>query len=244
MKLATNPFTHAIAAGEKQIGIWSSLANGFAAEVIASAGFDWALLDMEHTPSDYFALLGQLQAFAASNTTAIVRPEWNDPVVVKRLLDLGGGPGTYSIHFCLANPEMEAVIFDRPTTKPFAFKTVASFDLEERIEFIGGDFNVDPIQGGPYDVAWLSHILHSNSYEDCQKCIEKTVAALEPGGLILIMDMFRPQSKNAARHIINTYASTEPEILQNDFYNSLLASFRVDEVREQLIQTGLDLHCE
>lgn len=89
MKLAPNPFTHAIAAGEKQIGIWSSLANGFAAEVIASAGFDWALLDMEHTPSDYFALLGQLQAFAASNTTAIVRPEWNDPVVVKRLLDLG-----------------------------------------------------------------------------------------------------------------------------------------------------------
>ncbi len=89
MRLAANPFTHAIARGEKQIGIWASLANGFAAEVIASAGFDWALIDMEHSPADYQDVLGQLQAFAASGTTAIVRPEWNDPVAVKRLLDLG-----------------------------------------------------------------------------------------------------------------------------------------------------------
>ncbi len=44
---------------------------------------------MEHSPNDYFSVLGQLQAFSASNTTAIVRPEWNDPVIVKRLLDLG-----------------------------------------------------------------------------------------------------------------------------------------------------------
>lgn len=89
MKLDRNPFTHAIAAGEKQIGIWASLANAFAAEVIAHAGYDWALLDMEHSPADYMAVLGQLQAFAATGTTAIVRPEWNDPVAVKRLLDLG-----------------------------------------------------------------------------------------------------------------------------------------------------------
>ncbi len=89
MRLASNPFTHAIARGEQQIGIWASLANGFAAEVIASAGFDWALIDMEHSPADYQDVLGQLQAFAASGTTAIVRPEWNDPVAVKRLLDLG-----------------------------------------------------------------------------------------------------------------------------------------------------------
>lgn len=89
MKLATNPFTHAIAAGEKQIGLWISLSSAFVAEVTAPAGYDWALIDMEHAPNDYFSVLGQLQAFSASNTTAIVRPEWNDPVIVKRLLDLG-----------------------------------------------------------------------------------------------------------------------------------------------------------
>jgi len=89
MKLATNPFTHAIAAGEKQIGLWVSLCSSVSAEVVAPAGYDWALIDMEHSPNDYFSVLGQLQVFAASETTAIVRPEWNDPVAVKRLLDLG-----------------------------------------------------------------------------------------------------------------------------------------------------------
>jgi 4-hydroxy-2-oxoheptanedioate aldolase len=89
MKLEKNPFTHAIAAQEKQIGLWVSLTSNFAAEVTAPAGYDWALIDMEHSPNDYFSVLGQMQAFSASNTTAIVRPEWNDPVIVKRLLDLG-----------------------------------------------------------------------------------------------------------------------------------------------------------
>lgn len=89
MKLASNSFTHAIAAGDKQVGLWISLASPFVAEVTAPAGYDWALIDMEHSPNDYFSVLGQLQAFASTGTTAIVRPEWNDPVIVKRLLDLG-----------------------------------------------------------------------------------------------------------------------------------------------------------
>ncbi len=89
MKFAQNKFTHAIAAGDKQIGLWISLASPFVAEVTAPAGYDWALIDMEHSPNDYFTVLGQLQAFAVTPTTAIVRPEWNNPVIVKRLLDLG-----------------------------------------------------------------------------------------------------------------------------------------------------------
>ena len=92
MKLEKNPFTHAIAEGRKQIGLWVSLSSPFVAEVVSPSGYDWALIDMEHSPNEYFSVLGQLQAFAASGTTAIVRPEWNNPVVVKRLLDLGA-PG-------------------------------------------------------------------------------------------------------------------------------------------------------
>ncbi|KJS01723.1 MAG: SAM-dependent methyltransferase [Desulfobulbaceae bacterium BRH_c16a] len=114
----------------------------------------------------------------------------------RRLLDLGGGPGTYAIHFCKANPDLSAIILDRPTTEPFARKTVARFGLTGRIDFIGGDFNIDPIGGGPYDVAWLSHILHSNSPEQCRECLEKTAAALEPGGMILIHDFILNDSKD------------------------------------------------
>ena len=89
MKLSGNSFSAALRDGEKQVGLWVSLSNNYAAEVIASAGFDWVLLDMEHSPNELQTLLGQLQAFAAFDTTAIVRPDWNDPVKVKRLLDLG-----------------------------------------------------------------------------------------------------------------------------------------------------------
>ena len=99
----------------------------------------------------------------------------------RKLLDLGGGPGTYSIHFCLKNQNLAATIFDRPTTRPFAEKTVERFALSDRITFIGGDFTTDEITGGPYDVAWLSHILHSNGLKECQQIIEKTVQAMELG---------------------------------------------------------------
>ena len=113
-----------------------------------------------------------------------------------RLLDLGGGPGTYAIHFCMANPKLKAVVFDRPTTEPFARKTAEKFGMADRIHFIGGDFTVDSITGGPYDVAWLSHILHSNSANQCQEIINKTVAAMQPGGMIIIHDFILNDSKD------------------------------------------------
>lgn len=102
-----------------------------------------------------------------------------------RLLDLGGGPGTYAIHFCLKNPHLRATIFDLPTTRPFAENTVARFGLADRIDFVDGDFLKDPIPGS-YDTAWLSHILHSVGPQDCQNIIQKAVSVLKPGGLILI----------------------------------------------------------
>lgn len=101
------------------------------------------------------------------------------------LLDLGGGPGTYAIHFCMKNPVLSATIFDLPTTRPFALKTVEKFGLKDRIDFIPGDYLKDSIPGS-YDVAWLSQILHGEGPEDCFNIIKKAVTALRPGGLILI----------------------------------------------------------
>jgi predicted O-methyltransferase YrrM len=107
----------------------------------------------------------------------------------RHLLDLGGGPGTHAIHFCLANPQLKATIYDHRTTEPFARKTTERFGVADRIDFIAGDFNADPIKG-TYDVAWLSQILHSNSPEECRALIKKTVKAMVPGGIILIHDFF------------------------------------------------------
>ncbi len=89
MEIPTNHFKRAILAGQSQIGLWCSLANYNAVEVVAGAGFDWLLLDTEHSPNDLESLLPQLQAAAAYPTTAIVRVPWNDMVYIKRVLDIG-----------------------------------------------------------------------------------------------------------------------------------------------------------
>ncbi len=92
MNLAQNKFLQGLTAGDPQIGLWITLSNNFAAEVVAPSGYDWALIDMEHSPNDHFSVLSQLQVFAAYDTVPIVRVEWNDAVAVKRVLDLGA-PG-------------------------------------------------------------------------------------------------------------------------------------------------------
>jgi hypothetical protein len=107
----------------------------------------------------------------------------------RRLIDVGGGPGTYAIHFCRHNPDLGAVVFDLPTTRPFAEKCIDQHGLSRRIRFSEGNFLTTEIPGR-YDVAWLSHILHAESPDDCRRLISKTVGILEPGGLILIHEFF------------------------------------------------------
>ena len=113
----------------------------------------------------------------------------------RHLLDLGGGPGTYAVHFCLANPELRATVFDRPTTRDFALKTAERFGVGDRIDFAAGDFNRDEIRGR-YDVAWLSHILHGIGPGACERLVAKTAAALDPGGLLLVHEFFLNDAKD------------------------------------------------
>jgi hypothetical protein len=112
-----------------------------------------------------------------------------------RLLDLGGGPGTYAIHFCLQNPGLAATVFDLPTTRIFAEKTIARFGLEGRIAFCPADYHADAVPNG-FDVAWLSHILHSEGAESCLAILRKGVAALEPGGILLVQEFILNDAKD------------------------------------------------
>jgi len=89
MELPINAFKQGMRAGRPQIGLWSSLSSSYSAEAVAGAGFDWLLLDTEHSPNDLESVLGQLQAVAAYPTTAVVRVPWNDLVAIKRYLDVG-----------------------------------------------------------------------------------------------------------------------------------------------------------
>ena len=114
----------------------------------------------------------------------------------RRLLDLGGGPGTWAIHFCRHHPEMTAVVFDLPATRPFAEETISRFNLSERIQFQEGSYLTDGIPR-VFDVAWLSHILHGEGPEDCRAIVRKAAHALEPGGMLFIHEFILDNSRDS-----------------------------------------------
>lgn len=89
MELPVNKFKQAIKAGRPQIGIWSSLCSHISAEVLSDAGFDWVLLDTEHSPNELPLVQNQLDAMIGGTAEPIVRPAWNDMVLIKRFLDIG-----------------------------------------------------------------------------------------------------------------------------------------------------------
>ena len=86
---ALNPFKAALANGQQQIGFWLSMADAYLAEVSATAGFEWLLIDAEHAPNDVRSILAQLQAVAPYRAEPVVRPVNADPALLKRLLDIG-----------------------------------------------------------------------------------------------------------------------------------------------------------
>jgi ubiquinone/menaquinone biosynthesis C-methylase UbiE len=111
----------------------------------------------------------------------------------RRLLDLGGGPGTYAIHFCLSNPQLQAAVYDLPATRPLAEKVIERFDLSDRVHFVDGNYMTEAPQG-LFDVVWLSHILHAEGPPDCYELIRKAAAVLEPGGLMAVHEFILDNS--------------------------------------------------
>lgn len=115
----------------------------------------------------------------------------------RRLLDFGGGPGTYAIHFCQHNPQLQATIFDLPTSRAIAEQTVARFDLQSRIDFVAGDFGDSEPLADSYDVAWLSHVLHGEGPQACARMLARAAEALEPGGALLVQEFILDADRTA-----------------------------------------------
>ena len=84
-----NAFKQALSRCERQVGLWCSLASPMSAEILAGAGFDWIVIDGEHAPNDIITLLPQLQAMRGGTAEPVFRVPWNEPVIIKRALDVG-----------------------------------------------------------------------------------------------------------------------------------------------------------
>lgn len=129
----------------------------------------------------------------------------------KRLLDVGGASGTYTMAFLRKNPGMTAVIFDLETVIPLAADRLKSEGFLDRVELVAGDFYRDELPGG-CDLALLSAIIHQNSDEENRELYRKIFRALEPGGILLIrdhiMDASRTKPPAGALFAINMLVNT------------------------------------
>jgi 4-hydroxy-2-oxoheptanedioate aldolase len=103
-----NPFKRALADGETQIGLFLGMANAYAAEIVATAGFDWLLIDGEHGPNDLRSIIGQLQALAAYPVRPVVRTVDHDVARIKQLLD--GGVQTLMVPMVETAAEAERLV--------------------------------------------------------------------------------------------------------------------------------------
>lgn len=84
-----NRFRQQVLARERLIGFWMCMSNHITAELAGLANFDWLLVDGEHSPNEISLMLQQLQALQGSASAPVGRPSWNDPVEIKRMLDIG-----------------------------------------------------------------------------------------------------------------------------------------------------------
>jgi ubiquinone/menaquinone biosynthesis C-methylase UbiE/predicted transcriptional regulator len=131
----------------------------------------------------------------------------------KKLLDIGGGSGAYTIAFLKKNPQLNAVIFDLKGVIPIAREKVRENDIQDRVHFIVGDFYVDNLPSG-CDIALLSAIIHQNSPQQNLELYRKVYRALDPGGTLIIRDHIMNESRTnppagalfALNMLVNTQA--------------------------------------
>jgi ubiquinone/menaquinone biosynthesis C-methylase UbiE len=114
----------------------------------------------------------------------------------RRLLDLGGGAGTYAVACCQASPELTAVLFDLPGPLALAQTVVSAAGLTDRITLIAGDFRTDALPRG-FDLVLLSNILHGQSAETNQRIFGEVYRALEPAGELVLRDVLMNEDRTS-----------------------------------------------
>lgn len=208
MDVPANRFKRAIASQQGQIGFWCSLASNVSVEILAGSGFDWLLLDTEHSPNELPQVFNQLQAMMENDTHPIVRPAWNDMVMIKRFLD--AGVQTLLIPTIQSKEEAEAAVaytryppngvrgyasgsrssrFGR--IKDYHTRCEAEICVLVQIETKQGLDNLDEITAvegvdgvfiGPGDLSAGLGYLGQTSHPDVRKIIEDAIGRIRAAG--------------------------------------------------------------
>jgi len=225
MEMPVNRFKAAIASNTLQLGIWSSLADAMSVEILASTGMDWILLDTEHAPNELPMVFRQLQAVDSGSAHPIVRPPWNDAVMIKRFLDAGaqsllvpmvqnaddarravaatrypphGVRGYASASRASRYAQIDSY-FDRYAEEMCVLVQIETRVALENIESIAAVDGVDGIFIGPGDLSADLGFLGKPGHPEVTKTIDAAIARIracgKPAGILT-------GDENLARHFI------------------------------------------
>jgi precorrin-6B methylase 2 len=154
------------------------------------------------------------------------------PFKFHHMLDIGGGPGTWTIAFLRAADEAGATLFDLPAVVPIAEQQFAEAGLTDRVNLVGGDYNTDALPEGA-DLAWLGAICHQNSRQQNRNLFTRVHTALSDDGVIVIRDVIMDSSRTnpvgGALFAVNMLVATEGG-----------GTYTFDEYREDLREAGFD----
>lgn len=205
--VAANSFRSSLQRRQPLIGCWASLAYSLTTEILGYAGFDWLLIDGEHAPNDFQTFIGQLMALKDSPTAPVVRPQCGEPIILKRLLDIGFRDFLLPM---VESAEQARALVAATRYPPQGIRGVGSAHRANRYGYAGNYFatandnisvmvqiesikgleNVDQIAAvegvdalfiGPSDLSWaLGH--NSPAHRDVQRAIERVIAAASASG--------------------------------------------------------------
>ena len=211
MEMPVNTFKRAIREARPQIGLWCSSCSNVTAEVIAGAGFDWILIDTEHAPNEVPMVLSQLQAMVGGTAAAVVRPAWNDLVLIKRLLDVGAQnllvpyvqtveearAAVAAVRCHVRSDEVDKAVavlhranhfgrvknyFNRANEEIGLLLQVETRAALQNLEAIAAVEGVDGLFIGPSDLAAALGHLGDNGHPDVRAAIEETVQRIRKTG--------------------------------------------------------------
>jgi predicted O-methyltransferase YrrM len=174
------------------------------------------------------AFIGAMNVAASKAAPEVVAAI--NPGHARRLLDVGGGSGTYTLAMLSAMPEMKATLFDLPEVIGMARDRIQAVDMLDRVDLVAGDFYKDELPPG-HDLALLSAIIHQNSYEQNELLYGRIFRALDSGGRIVVRDHVmsadRTQPLEGALFSINMLVGTEGG-----------RTYTLDEIKEGLTSVG------
>jgi ubiquinone/menaquinone biosynthesis C-methylase UbiE len=153
-------------------------------------------------------------------------------------LDLGTGPGDIPVRVLRARPNWRIVAVDASGPMlEFARRLIDRAALSSSIELVHADAKRTGLPSHFFDVIFSNSLLHH--LNDPPPLWAEIKRLARPGAVILLRDLARPASPEAAREIVKKYAADASSLLQEEYYRSLLAAYTPDEVRAQLEQAGL-----